>query len=73
MQLKTLALVSLLGLAQTALAFPKVTPQEFQRLVREAASKPQPEVRDGQKGRVVKFDPVPAFTGTKQIPGEFSR
>jgi len=68
MQLKTFAIASLLTLAQTALAFPKVSPQEFKRMVEEAANKPKPDIRDGQTGRIVKFDPVPSFTGTKKIP-----
>jgi hypothetical protein len=45
MQFKLVALTALLGLAQVALAFPKVNPQEFKRLVEEAADQ-RPEIRD---------------------------
>lgn len=67
MQLKLLAFTALLSAVQTAVAFPKVTPQEFRRVVRDAARQ-KPDIRDGQVGRVVKFDPVPSFLGTKKIP-----
>jgi hypothetical protein len=66
MQFKLFAAASLLAFVQTALAFPRVTPEEFKRVVRDAASRP--EIRDGQVGRVVRFDPPPSFTGTKKIP-----
>lgn len=69
MQLKTFALTALLALTQTAVAFPKITPDEFKRIVNDASSR-RPEIRDGQRGRIVKFDPVPKYTGTKKIPGE---
>jgi hypothetical protein len=69
MQFKTFVLTALLCVTQTAVAFPKVTPEEFKRIVTEASSM-QPEIRDGQVGRLVQFDPVPTFTGTKKIPGK---
>ena len=61
MQLKLIAFTALLTAVQTAVAFPKVTPQEFRRVVRDAARQ-KPDIRDGQVGRVVKFDPVPSFS-----------
>jgi hypothetical protein len=72
MQLKIFATAALLSAVQTALAFPRITPEEFKRVVRDAA-KQKPDVRDGQVGRVVQFDPVPSFTGTKKIPGKIAR
>src|ERR1700742_3654626 len=67
MQFKFFTLAALLG---TVSAFPNIHPAEFRRLVQEAANPANsPEIRDGQVGRVVQFDPVPAFTGTKKIPG----
>ena len=47
MQLKSFVLAAL-AVAQTALAFPKVSPQEFKRIVQEAASNNRPDIRDGQ-------------------------
>lgn len=73
MQLKTFALTALLSTTRSALAFPRVKPEEFRRMVEEAASAPEPEIRDGQLGRIIQFDPVPAYIGTKKIPGELYR
>jgi hypothetical protein len=66
MQLKLVATAALLASVQTAVAFPRMSSEEFKRVVRDAANRP--ETRDGQVGRVVRFDPVPSFTGTKKIP-----
>jgi hypothetical protein len=67
MQFKFFTLAALLS---TVSAFPKMHPTEFRRLVQEAADPANtPEIRDGQVGRMIQFDPVPAFTGTKKIPG----
>jgi (2Fe-2S) ferredoxin len=69
MQFKTFVLTALLCVTQSAVAFPKVTPEEFKRIVRQVSSV-EPEVRDGQVGRLVQFDPVPDYIGTKKIPGK---
>jgi hypothetical protein len=69
MQLKLLATTALLSLVQTALAFPRMTADEFRRVIREAASADMPDIRDGQVGRIVNFDPPLAFNGTMKIPG----
>ena len=69
MQFKLLAFAALLSFVQSAMAFPKMNGEEFRRVVRDAA-KQKPDIRDGQVGRIVKFDPVPANTGTKKIPGK---
>ena len=72
MQFKTFGLTALLCIAQTALAFPRVSPEEFNRILERADTSMMPDIRDGQIGRVVQYDPVPAFTGTKQIPGKLN-
>ena len=70
MQFKTFGLTALLCLTQTVLAFPKVSPEEFNRILERMDSTQMPDVRDGQIGRVIQFNPVPADTGPKIIPGE---
>ena len=68
MLFKSLATATLL--ASSAFAFPKVTKSEFERIVAEAEkASGKPEIRDGQVGRIIKFDPPMSFQGTKAIPG----
>lgn len=73
MQFKLLALTGLLAFSQLALAFPKADPENMKRMFDQAHSLRhgrKPERRDGQVGRLIKYDPRPKKTGTKQIPGE---
>ena len=72
MQFKLFAVTGLLAFIHVALAFPKATPENMKRMFDQAASlhrKSRPEMRDGQVGRMIQYDPVPKFTGTKKIPG----
>lgn len=70
MQFKTYSLTLLFCFAQTALAFPRMTGEEFERVARQVTPDSMPDIRDGQLGRIIQYDSVPAFTGTKQIPGQ---
>jgi hypothetical protein len=67
------ALTTAVLLATSVSAFPKVHPAEFRRIVQDAAaSGNMPEIRDGQIGRLIQFEPPMAFNGTKKIPGQSS-
>jgi hypothetical protein len=73
MQLKLL-FTGLLAFSQVALAFPRARPEDLKRMVEMYGSldrRTGPEVRDGQVGRLIQYDPVPKFLGTKMIPGKW--
>jgi hypothetical protein len=72
MQFKLFTLTGLLALTQFALAFPKASPENIKRMLDQAESlrSRRPDIRDGQVGRRIEYDPVPKFLGTKKIPGK---
>jgi hypothetical protein len=78
MQLKLFAFTGLLAFSQVALAFPSTRPEDLKRIMEDYGRRTRrpevrtgPEVRDGQVGRIIQYDPVPSFLGTKMIPGKW--
>lgn len=68
MLLKNFATAALIASSSVS-AFPKFNAADFKRAVENAAANAKPEIRDGQIGRLVKYDAPLAFSGTKKIPG----